>query len=203
LGLPFPFERYGVLGLDSQYDGVALETATMSTFPAIGFVQPADQVTPVMVHEMTHQYFGDAVSVGSWDDMWLSEGHAMYYQMAFSAEQRHIAFADNMKSLYAQDANQRATWGPPAHMANAAATLVGSDAVGALSLFALHELVGDQTFQRIERTFYTQFHGRSARTQDYIDVANRVSGRDLTQFLTTWLYGTATPPMPGHPDWKA
>lgn len=91
-------------------------------------------------------------------------------------------------------------WGPPAHMRNAGATLVGSDAVGALTLFALHELVGDQTFQRIERTFYTQFHGRSAHTSDYIAVANRVSGRDLTSFLTTRLYGTTTPPMPGHPD---
>jgi aminopeptidase N len=202
LGLPFPFERYGVLGLDSMYDGVALETATMSTFPAIGFTQPAEEVTPVMVHELTHQYFGDAVSVGSWDDMWLSEGHATYYQMAFSAQLRHITFADNMKSLYAVDADQRATWGPPAHLHNAGATLVGSDAVGALSLFALHELVGPDTFSRIERAFYTQFHGHSARTSDYISVANRVSGRDLTSFLTSWLYGATTPPMPGHPDWK-
>ncbi|QUQ70808.1 M1 family peptidase [Kutzneria sp. CA-103260] len=203
LGLPFPFQRYGVLGLDSDYDGVALETATMSTFAAATFVQPADQVTPVMVHELTHQYFGDSVSVGSWDDMWLSEGHATYYQMLFSAQQRNITFADNMKSLYAEDADQRSTWGPPAHMRNAGATLVGSDAAGALTLFALHELVGEQTFQRIEQTFYTQFHGRSAHTQDYIDVANRVAGRDLTSFLTAWLYGTATPAMPGHPDWKA
>jgi hypothetical protein len=28
-----------------------------------------------------------------------------------------------------------------------------------------------------------------------------VSGQDLTAFLRSWLYGTTTPPMPGHPDW--
>ena len=202
LGLPFPFERYGVLGVDSSYDGVALETATMSTFPVQAFLQPSAQIAPVMVHEMTHQYFGDAVSVGSWDDMWLSEGQAVYYQSLFQAQQRNITLADEMKDLYTEDADQRATWGPPAHLRSAAAVLFGSDGTGALSLYALHELVGDQTFQRIERTFYTQFHGRSARTSDYIAVANRVSGRDLGPFLTAWLYGATTPPRPGHPDWK-
>lgn len=197
LGLPFPFERYGVLGIDSMYDGVALETATMSTFPAVAFSRPLAQVAPVMVHEMTHQYFGDNVSVGSWDDMWLSEGHATYYQMLFAG-----GFDDAMKDMYSLDNQLRGDWGPPARMGSAAATLLGSDGTAALSLYALHQLVGAATFQRIEKTFYTEFHGRSARTQDYIAVANRVSGRDLTPFLTSWLYGTTTPPMPGHPDWK-
>ncbi|GAA3434352.1 M1 family metallopeptidase [Kutzneria kofuensis] len=197
LGLPFPFERYGVLGVNSAYDGVALETASMSTYGAAGFLQPAARVAPIMVHEMAHQYFGDAVSVRSWDDMWLSEGHATYYQMLYAG-----GIDDAMKGMYAEDGHLRGDWGPPAHMRNAGATLLGSDGTGALSLYALRQLVGDQTFQRIERTFFTQFHGRSARTQDYIDVANRVSGRDLTSFLTSWLYGATTPPMPGHPDWK-
>jgi hypothetical protein len=31
-------------------------------------------------------------------------------------------------------------------------------------------------------------------------VAGQVSGRNLTGFLRNWLYGTKTPPMPGHPD---
>jgi hypothetical protein len=30
----------------------------------------------------------------------------------------------------------------------------------------------------------------------------RVAGRNLTGFLRDWLYGTKTPAMPGHPDWK-
>ena len=24
----------------------------------------------------------------------------------------------------------------------------------------------------------------------------------MTRFLRDWLYGTTTPPMPGHPDWE-
>jgi hypothetical protein len=29
----------------------------------------------------------------------------------------------------------------------------------------------------------------------------QVAGQDLRGFPGAWLYGTATPPMPGHPDW--
>jgi aminopeptidase N len=58
-------------------------------------------------------------------------------------------------------------------------------------------------FDLIERTFYDTFHGRSASTQDYLDVAQRLSGRDLGAFFHDWLYTAKTPVMPGHPDWKA
>ena len=39
-------------------------------------------------------------------------------------------------------------------------------------------------------------------TDDFIALAAQVSGRrDVTPFLRDWVYGTKTPPMPGHPDW--
>jgi hypothetical protein len=77
LGLRYPFENYGVLALNSDYYGVALETASLSTYGARALGQPASRESEVVVHESTHQYFGDAVSVRTWDDMWLSEGHAI------------------------------------------------------------------------------------------------------------------------------
>ncbi len=39
-------------------------------------------------------------------------------------------------------------------------------------------------------------------TADYIALASKVSGKHLGPFLHDWLYGTKTPPMPGHPDWR-
>ena len=42
----------------------------------------------------------------------------------------------------------------------------------------------------------------SASTRDFIELAAKVSGRrSVKPFLREWLYGTKTPPMPGHPDW--
>lgn len=73
---------------------------------------------------------------------------------------------------------------------------------GALVLYALRQVVGAATFQRIERAWVQRYEGQSASTGDFIALASQVSGRNLTGFLRDWLYGTKTPPMPGHPDWK-
>jgi aminopeptidase N len=203
LGLPFPYSSYGVLGVDGSYDGVALETPTISTFPAIALAQSDERESPTQVHELIHQYFGDAVSPRTWDDMWLSEGHAHYYQLRYTADRGFEPLDQSMKAMYAAETEQRPRSGPPARLTNAAGVLFDTNTGGALTLYALHDLVGDRTFRRIERTFFTTYRDRSATTQDYITVAERVSGRDLTGFFHGWLYGATTPPMPGHPDWSA
>lgn len=203
LGLPFPYSSYGVLGVQGAYDGVALETPTISTFPAPALAQSDQEESPTQVHELIHQYFGDTVTPRTWDDMWLSEGHATYYQLRYAADRGFESLDQSMKETYAAAAQQRADAGPPARLRNAAGVLFDTDAAGALTLYALRQEVGDRTFQEIERTFFTQYKYGNATTRDFIAVASRIAGRNLTGFLDSWLYGATTPPMPGHPDWTA
>jgi len=72
---------------------------------------------------------------------------------------------------------------------------------GALVLYALRQQVGETAFRRIERAWVSRYRDGVASTQDFIALASAVSGQDLTAFLNAWVYGTTTPPMPGHPDW--
>ncbi|WSS17219.1 hypothetical protein OG533_38940 [Streptomyces sp. NBC_01186] len=54
-----------MLGLHSDYNGVALESATLSTFPQRALSAPSapsKKIVPTMVHELTHQYFGDTAN---------------------------------------------------------------------------------------------------------------------------------------------
>jgi aminopeptidase N len=176
-----------------------LETATLSTFAAQSL--PLPNAPSGQVHELVHQYFGDTVPVRSWDDMWLSEGHATYFQWVYEAQTGRRSLNQIMKEHYAINQDQLNTSGAVAHQKNAAGLVSGTDNGGALTLFALRNIVGDATFHRIEQTFYDAFRGRPASTQDYIDVANRVSGQNLDGFFHDWLYTATTPPMPGHPDW--
>ena len=48
---------------------------------------------------------------------------------------------------------------------------------------------------------FIEYEGESASTDDFIALASKVAHRNLHPFLRTWLYGSKTPPMPGHPDW--
>jgi aminopeptidase N len=67
---------------------------------------------------------------------------------------------------------------------------------GAMTLQALRLRVGDATFFRILRTYATSYRHGNANTADFIAVATRVSGRDLTAFFHTWLDDPVAPPMP-------
>ncbi|MCK2244156.1 MULTISPECIES: M1 family metallopeptidase [unclassified Crossiella] len=197
---PYPFTGYGVLGLSSTYNSVALETATLSTYGAGLSLPPKDQA-PTLVHELTHQYFGDAVSVATWDDMWLSEGHARFYERRYAASRGWIDLEKELKSLYQSDQKNRTTIGSAGHLKNPYSVLFDTNVPGQLMLEGLHTLVGPDTFRRIEQTFLNRYQHKSASTQDYITVTNEISGQNLTDYFHRWLYSDTTPPMPGRPDW--
>jgi aminopeptidase N len=199
IGSPYPFETYGVLGADGV-GGYALESATLSMFNPDYLTDPGDEGV-VMVHELVHQYFGNAVSVRSWDDMWLSEGHASYYGGLYAAAKGHATVDEFIRRAYEFDLENRATYGPPGRPADTLDVLGGTNAGGAVMLDGLNRMVGEKTFRAIESTFFEKFRNRSATTQDYIDVANAVSGKDFTEYINSWIYGKTTPIPVGHPDW--
>jgi aminopeptidase N len=212
----YPFDLYGSLVVQADI-GFALESQTLELMDTSWFDDFGQGVwEPTLLHELSHMWFGDSVSPSTWSDLWLNEGHASWYEFLYAQEKGELAedtegypddngydnFDDLMKAVYAHGDQWRADDGPVARPASAD-TLFSFQAYhgGALVLYALRQVVGAATFQRIERGWLQSYAGRSAGTDDFIALASRISGRDLSGFLRGWLYGTTTPPMPGHPDW--
>src|SRR5205085_8205539 len=51
--------------------GGGMEHQTMSFVGSFG--------SELIAHELAHQWFGDAITCGSWSDIWLHEGFATYF----------------------------------------------------------------------------------------------------------------------------
>jgi aminopeptidase N len=216
---PYPFDTYGLLVVNNNV-GFALETQTLSMFGHDFFTKYGKGVwDPTMLHEMTHQWFGDSVSPYAWSDLWLNEGHASWYEFTYAEStgqleedtefypdpQGYATLEGLMRAVYAHGDQWRHDFGP------VAAPIAGRDVDllfslnvyhgGALVLYALRQKIGAAAFHEVERTWLRRYRGRSASTDDFIALASEVSGRHLKGFLRDWLYGETTPPMPGHPGW--
>ncbi|GAA3290951.1 hypothetical protein GCM10020295_06540 [Streptomyces cinereospinus] len=155
-----------------------------------------------LVHELVHQWTGNSVAIRRWSDLWLSEGHARFYERLYSDAHGGPGLEDAMRAAYEQHDQWRRDAGAPAEPAEPTLFTVMRYDGSALVLYALREKVGEEVFEKIERAWVTTYRGRVAGTRDFVRLASRVAGEDLAPFLDAWLYGERTPPMPGHPDWQ-
>ncbi|MEU1594030.1 M1 family metallopeptidase [Streptomyces sp. NPDC005708] len=208
---PYPFETYGLLIAQAQ-TGFELETQTLTLFEKNIFTEPAYPkwyVESIMVHELSHQWFGDSVSPRTWSDLWLNEGHATWYEALYAEETAGKALETRMKAAYTLSDTWRAVGGPPAapRSPNPGKKIsifrpnVYDGA--ALVLYALRQEIGRSAFERLERLWVAVHRDRTATTADFERLASDVAGRDLGAFFQGWLHDEKTPPMPRHPDWKS
>lgn len=201
----YPFQSYGSLVVDASL-GFALETQTLSLYDAGFFDLPEWFWGPLMLHELAHQWFGNSVAPAQWSDVWQNEGHATWYELTYSFDPDSAELTQLAQLIYSLGDIWRAYLGPvAAPLSGNPDELFNANVYygGALVLYSLRQQIGDAAFRQLERTWVAKYRGRSASTADFIALASEVSGQDLSAFLQAWLYGTTTPPMPGHPDWTA
>ncbi|MEU4193737.1 M1 family metallopeptidase [Kribbella sp. NPDC026611] len=211
---PFPFEAYGLLPVNSDasdaFDFTGLETQTLTLYKPNFLKRPENQIGTHMVHEITHSWFGNSVSPADWGSLWLNEGNANYYSFLYTYDRGwtdshgKTSMLDRMHEAYGVGDIWRAKSGPVARP-NAANLFDDIRYTGGtLTLFALSEKLGVDKFNQIQAAWLRTYKNRSATTEDYIDLATRVScDPTVRPFLEDWLYGTKEPAMPNHPDWVA
>ena len=169
--------------------GFALETQTLSVFGTDMTMEG------VNAHELAHQWFGNDVSPAAWNETWLNEGFASYLQKLWSEEELGSELLDDgMRQYY--EAMRQMEIPAPGNVAEGDMFSMAVYERGAWVLHALRLEIGDDLFRQVLRTYYDRFKGSNATTADFIAVASEVSGRDLTDFLSGWIYSAEMPAIP-------
>jgi aminopeptidase N len=184
---PYPYEKLA----NVQASGFAggMENATVIFYGEKGVASGRGPV----VHEVAHQWFGNSVTERDWDDVWLSEGFATYFAHLYREQfEGRDAFVEGLKRSRA-GVLQTAQKMPDTAVVHRNLDDMGRVLNGLVyekGGWVLHMLrgeVGDATFWRGIREYYRRYRDSNASTDDFRQVMEQVSGRDLRGFFDQWL----------------
>lgn len=184
---PYKNEKYGHAQCGF---GGGMEHSTMSFMGGFSKL--------LLAHELAHQWFGDKITCGSWQDIWLNEGFATYME-GLTCEQNignttwftwknntiNNVTSNNFGSTYVTDTTN-------------IGSIFNSRLVynkGALILHMLRWKLGDAVFFDGLNDYINDpaLSYGFAKSHQFKDVMEAASGVDLDDFFNDWLYGQGFP----------
>src|SRR5690606_6786207 len=120
-------------------------------------------------HELAHQWFGNAVGLEAWRDIWLNEGPACYAEWVWSeasgGETAHALALAHHERLAAKEQDLVLADPGPERMFD--------DRVykrGALTVHALRLTIGDEAFFELLRAWTARFGHGTATTRHFVEL---------------------------------
>jgi aminopeptidase N len=184
---PFAKEKYG----HAQFGwGGGMEHQTMSFMGGFSY--------GLQAHELAHQWFGDKVTCGSWEDIWLNEGFATYLT-GLTSEFLKDGNAWHRWKKDQIDNVVRFPWGSVwVDNTNSVWRIFDgrlSYSKGSLLLHMLRWKLGDGDFFQAIRNYIDDplLSYGYATTENLQSHLESQSGQDLNEFLNDWFYGQGYP----------
>ncbi|WP_297097056.1 M1 family metallopeptidase [uncultured Draconibacterium sp.] len=188
---PFAAEKYG----HAQFGwGGGMEHQTMSFMGSFGY--------GLIAHELAHQWFGDYITLGSWQDIWLNEGFATYLT-GLSYENIETDWWPVWKQVYSDQVKQEPDGSVYVTDTTSVARIFSSRlsyAKGGYLLHMLRWVIGDDAFFQGLKNYFTdpKVANGFAYSEDVIKHFEQAADTSLTEFFNDWLYGEGfrfTPPV--------
>lgn len=187
---PFRNEKYG--HMEFMYGG-GMEHQTMSSMGAWS--------KQLIAHELTHQWFGDKVTCGAWNDIWLNEGFATFGEHVAN-EKLLMPNTDFLNYLQGQSSFITGSAGGSVYVPASGLNSIGrifdsrlTYAKGGYVLRMLKWILGDAVFYQALKDYHARpnLAYSYVRTSDFNASLLQSTGTDFTEFFNDWIYGEGYP----------
>jgi aminopeptidase N len=196
---PFKDEKYGHCLAPI---GGGMEHQTMTTLSELDF--------DLVSHELAHQWFGDYVTCGTWQDIWINEGFATYCEVLAREFVLEESPYDRLKSFHdyllyhAREGNVFVPGGDfdidygvsyqVINLVDRIFDMALSYIKGAYLLHMIRfELQDDNLFFLALKNYLSQYRDSVATGLDFKNVLESTSGKDFTDFFDQWYFGEGYP----------
>ncbi len=204
---PYPFPESKFALVETNFWGMEHSTAVAygSSYPAWrkanGEADPYEDRNKwfdfILVHEVAHEWWGNAVSAQDWGHFWIHEGLASY------AEGVYVEMTQGRKAAdaYFQEVGRRVPGNRGRlyrrdHLDSKSAYDVLMYDKGSVVMHAVrHYIDNDPTWWRVLRGFQAEFRYGNATTEHFRDVLIKETRRDWGRFVREWIYGEGTPAL--------
>jgi aminopeptidase N len=198
---PFPLSKLDSIAIPGGYSG-AMENWGAITYndqallvSSSSTLADKQQVFSIQAHEMAHQWFGDLVTMGWWDDIWLNESFA-----SWMAARETAARNPNWSWWEREDAKKEAAMSADARAASHAIQQHVTDELqadesfdtditynkGEALLRMLESYLGDDVFRDGMRRYMKARAYSNATADDLWQALAAASGKDVSQIAADW-----------------
>jgi puromycin-sensitive aminopeptidase len=200
--IPYPGDKVDLVAIPDFAAG-AMENLGCITFrdtallidPARAARAELERVADVVAHELAHMWFGDLVTMGWWEGIWLNEAFATFMEMlcvdAFRPSwDRWVGFATSREAALAVD-SVHATRpieypvGPPKEAEGMFDLLTYEKGASVLRMLEQH--LGADVFRDGVRTYLKEHEYANTVTTDLWDALESASGAPVRDVMNTFI----------------
>lgn len=150
----------------------------------------------LLANAISHQWWGVSVTPASKNDWWISDGFARYSEARYvESAVGELGLEEMVKDMsvgaLAYDSVPLASAEKLDYFSPEFQSLVTDK--GAMILHMLRYLLGEANYLKLMREFATNYAGKSASTDDFRKLAEKVNGEKLTWFFSQWMDSTSAP----------
>ncbi len=188
---PYPFAAYTVVVTDDDLE-IPVEAQGLSIFGANHCSGQRD-FERLVAHELSHQWFGNSLTLGKWKDIWLHEGFACYSEWVWAENADNEPASDKARRVHQaqRELPRDLILGDPGP------DKLFDDRVykrGALTLHALRTTIGDDQFFGLLQEWTSKYRYATVSTADFTDLATRFGCNH--DFWAPWLDSKTLPALP-------
>jgi aminopeptidase N len=216
-GVAYPLPKCDHVALPDFSSG-AMENWGLITYreialladPSTTSTSAKEYIATVIAHEISHQWFGNLVTMRWWDDLWLNESFATLMEylvidaiypdwnvmLSFASHEALSAFRRDILPGVQSVAT-------PVHHPDEISTLFDPSIVyakGARLLYMAYHLVGDRNFKKGLQAYFEKHAYSNTTGEDLWNALSKASGLDVASIMHPWIMQSGFPYVTVEPN---